>query len=124
MNFLQCRLVREAESLSLLVTDKLKLQVPADRNTRYEPFIGRDLVLGIRPEHVHETRASGESSAQVMVNFIEPLGMETMVYFSINGVEACGRVSPEADPRQGHAAVLSFDAEKSHLIDPESDQVL
>ena len=124
MNFLQCRLVREAESLSLIVTDELKLQVPADRNTRYEPFIGRDLVLGIRPEHVHEIRTSGESNAEVMVDFIEPLGMETMVYFSINGVEACGRVSPEVDPRPGHTTVLSFDAGKSHLIDPESEQVL
>mgnify|MGYP002019427643 FL=1 len=81
-------------------------------------------MLGIRPEHVHEKRSSSEHSAEVMVNFIEPLGMETMVYFTINGVEVCGRVSPEADPRPGQTASLSFDADKIHLIDPETDQVL
>ena len=107
-----------------MVTDILKLQMPADRNTRYEPYLGRDLVLGIRPEHVHEKRAGNEVQTEVKVNFIEPLGMETMVYFTVNGVELCGRVSPEADPRPGQTAVLSFDAGKSHLIDPETNQVL
>ena len=124
MNFLNCKLVKDSGSLAVSVGDILKLQMPADRNTRYEPYLGRDLVLGIRPEHVHEKRAGNEVQTEVKVNFIEPLGMETMVYFTVNGVELCGRVSPEADPRPGQTAVLSFDAGKSHLIDPETNQVL
>ncbi len=124
MNFLNCKLVKDSGNLTVSVDDTLKLQMPADRNTRYEPYLGRDLVLGIRPEHVHEKRAEHEVQTEVKVNFIEPLGMETMVYFTLNGVELCGRVSPEADPRQGQTTFLSFDAEKTHLIDPENDQVL
>ncbi len=57
MNFLNCKLVKDSGNLTVSVDDTLKLQMPADRNTRYEPYLGRDLVLGIRPEHVHEKRA-------------------------------------------------------------------
>ena len=32
---------------------------------------------------------------------IEPMGMETLVYFTVNGTEVCGRVNPNAGARDG-----------------------
>jgi len=124
MNFLDCKLERHSGNLEVKLGDMLTLQVPADRGSRYEPCVGRGLVFGIRPEHVHEKRAGEDAFAEVMVNFIEPLGMETMVYFTINGVELCGRVSPEADPRPGQTISLTIDIGKMHLIDSETNLVL
>ena len=124
MNFLDCKLERNSENLEVKLGGMSTLQVPADRGSRYEPCVGRGLVFGIRPEHVHEKRAGEDAFAEVMVNFIEPLGMETMVYFTINGVELCGRVSPEADPRPGQTISLTIDIGKMHLIDSETNLVL
>ena len=124
MNFLDCKLERNSGNLEVKLGDRLTLQVPADRGSRYEPYVGRGLVFGIRPEHVHEKRAGEDAFAEVMVNFIEPLGMETMVYFTINGVELCGRVSPEADPRPGQTISLTIDIGKMHLIESETNLVL
>ena len=124
MNFLDCKLERSSGKLEIKLADMITLQVPADRSSRYEPCVGRGLVFGIRPEHVHEKRAGEGAFAEVMVNFIEPLGMETMVYFTINGVELCGRVSPEADPRPGQTISLVIDIGKMHLIDSETNLVL
>ena len=124
MNFLDCKLERNSGNLEVKLGDMLTLQVPADLGSRYEPYVGRGLVFGIRPEHVHEKRPGEDDFAEVMVNFIEPLGMETMVYFTINGVELCGRVSPEADPRPGQTISLTIDIGKMHLIDSETNLVL
>ena len=124
MNFLDCKLERYSGNLEVKLGDMSTLQVPADRRSRYEPCVGRGLVFGIRPEHVHEKRSGEDAFAEVMVNFIEPLGMETMVYFTINGVELCGRVSPEADPRPGQTISLTIDIGKMHLIDSETNLVL
>ncbi len=124
MNFLDCKLERNSGNLEVKLGDMSTLQVPADRGSRYEPCVGRGLVFGIRPEHVHEKRAGEDAFAEVMVNFIEPLGMETMVYFTVNGVELCGRVSPDADPRPGQTIPLTIDMGKMHLIDSETNLVL
>ena len=124
MNFLDCKLEGNSGNLEVKLGDMSTVQVPADRGSRYEPCVGRGLVFGIRPEHVHERRAGEDAFAEVMVNFIEPLGMETMVYFTVNGVELCGRVSPEADPRPGQTISLTIDIGKMHLIDSETNLVL
>ena len=124
MNFLDCKLEGNSGNLEVKLGGMSTLQVPADRGSRYEPCVGRGLVFGIRPEHVHEKRAGEDAFAEVMVNFIEPLGMETMVYFTVNGVELCGRVSPDADPRPGQTISLTIDMGKMHLIDSETNLVL
>ena len=32
----------------------------------------------------------------VRLDVVEPMGMETMVYFIVDGIEVCGRVNPAA----------------------------
>ena len=50
--------------------------------------------------------------------------METMVFFTINGVEVSGRVEPSAARGPGEKMSLSVDMNKMHLIDPGTDQTL
>jgi multiple sugar transport system ATP-binding protein len=52
------------------------------------------------------------------------MGMETMVYFNIDGTEICARVSPEAAMAPGERMPLMADMRHMHLIDPESDRVV
>ena len=54
----------------------------------------------------------------------EPMGMDTLVYFPINGVEVCGRVSPNAGARAGARMRLVADLDNMHLIDDETGTVL
>ena len=124
MNFMKCTLAKESDDIWVRVEGGLELRTAPEHHSRYEPYLGNDLVMGIRPEHVHEKRDVNEVQVEVMVNFIEPLGMETMVYFTINGVELCGRVSPDADPKPGKTTMLFFDPNKVHLIDPQTDRVI
>ena len=49
---------------------------------------------------------------------VEPMGMETMVYFIVNGVEICGRVNPAAARNAGEIMPLVADMNHMHLIDP------
>jgi len=52
------------------------------------------------------------------------MGMETMVYFSVNGAEICGRVAPNAASSPGETMQLSADLAHMHLIDPATELVL
>ena len=64
----------------------------------------------------------GEFAATLDV--VEPMGMETMVYFSVDGQEICGRVDPGSATGPGEAMRLYADMDRMHLIDPQSGAVL
>jgi multiple sugar transport system ATP-binding protein len=127
MNFLECRLVENSGDLAAVLTDKLSFPVPPARRARYAPYAGRELIFGLRPEHFIEKRSEippGAAVFDVQLDVVEPMGMETMVYFIINGVEVCGRVAPQAAGNAGETMPLVADLNNMHLIDPRTDQVI
>ena len=99
MNFLPCRLVENGAGLTVRLSDWLALPVPASREARYRPRVGHELIFGLRPEHIREGRGDmppGSAAFEARLDVVEPMGMETMVYFLVDGVEVCGRVDPAA----------------------------
>jgi multiple sugar transport system ATP-binding protein len=127
MNFIPCNLVRNAGALSVRLGDGVSLPVPASRTSRYEPHTERDLVLGLRPEHITEMRphaVPGQVEFGMPIEVVEPMGMETLVYFPINGTTVCGRVDPGASPTAGKRMQLLADLNHMHLIDPKTDLVI
>jgi multiple sugar transport system ATP-binding protein len=127
MNFLPCRLVENAGALSVRLSDKLALAVPANRTARYKAYANKPLLFGIRPEHIVERRAHSNGATQpftVPLDVVEPLGMETLVFFTVDGTEVCGRVDPASAPTAGQPMQLSADLGHMHLIDPETDLVI
>jgi multiple sugar transport system ATP-binding protein len=125
MNFIPCRLVEAAGALAIRLGAGLTLPVPAERGAAYRPYIDRALVMGIRPEHVTETRAYATGAEFVMpVEVVEPMGMETMVYIVVDGNELCARVTPEAAPAPGEQMRFQADMRHMHLIDPQNDRVI
>ncbi len=127
MNFLPCRLVENGSGLTAQLSDKLGFPVPPERLARYRPHAGRELIFGLRPEDIIEKRGDlppGRASFEVQLDVVEPMGMETMVYFIVDGVEVCGRVNPAAAGNAGEVMPLVADLNHMHLIDPRTDQVL
>ena len=127
MNFIPCTLLGDGAGLMVRLTEGIEFPVPADRTARYHPYVGRELVFGLRPEHITEPRGYGNARTrefEVPVDVVEPMGMETMVFFTVNGVEVCARVDPGAEARPGETLRLAADLNKMHLIDPKSDAVL
>jgi multiple sugar transport system ATP-binding protein len=52
------------------------------------------------------------------------MGMETMVFFRIDGQEVCSRVDPSSAAGPGETMRLSANMDHMHLIDPQSGAVL
>ena len=61
---------------------------------------------------------------EVPLEVTEPMGMETLVYFEIGGVEVCGRVNPNAGAQSGQRMRLVADLANMHLIDAASGKGL
>jgi ABC-type sugar transport system ATPase subunit len=89
---------------------------------------GRDVVLGIRPEHIgaaHEVDWQSDCSISGTVEILEPLGHEVIVHFQLQGETLAGRLrSHVALPAMGDPITLLVQTEAMHLFDPVSEQRL
>jgi multiple sugar transport system ATP-binding protein len=127
MNFIPCHLEQNGVGLSVRVSDNLSLPVPESHTPRYRSAVGKSLLLGLRPEHITEPRGEQREPRcefTVTLDVVEPMGMETMVFFTINGTEICGRVDPPSATGPGQPMRLYGSLNHMHLIDPETDLVL
>jgi multiple sugar transport system ATP-binding protein len=106
----------------------LALPVPPARAGKYVQHKGNgSVLLGLRPEHLTEARAQldpGVVAFDANLDVTEPMGMETLVYFPINGETVCGRVNPAAGAKEGAPLKMAADLNNMHLIDPKSGLVL
>ncbi len=122
MNFIPAKLTETSGGLALHLDGGIVLPVPATRTARYKPHVGQDgIVLGIRPEHVTDAgegaSAPGIAPFDIRLDVIEPMGHETLVYFTIGGETHCGRVHPDAGAADGQPLRLAADLNHMHLMD-------
>ncbi len=126
MNFIPCRLEQSGADMRVRVSDTIVLPVPAP-TPAYKAVIGKPMILGLRPEHITEPRHNGAGAPRqfsVNLDVVEPMGMETMVFFTIDGTEICARVEPKAAGDAGATMRLQANMDHMHIIDPASGAVL
>jgi multiple sugar transport system ATP-binding protein len=128
MNFLPCRLEEVGGAPRIRLTDRLSFPLPPARVARYEKVSRSEkLLLGIRPEHLTEANSHlqpGVEPFEATLDVTEPMGMETLVYFSLEGSQVCGRVNPGAGARDGAPLRLAVDLNNMHLLNEGTGVVL
>jgi multiple sugar transport system ATP-binding protein len=127
MNLIPAKLEANSSGLNVRLSDRLSFHVPESRVARYRGHTGQDLLFGLRPEHLTETRGTENGVGQefsITLDVVEPMGMETMVFFKIDGTEVCGRVEPSAAKGAGETMQLRANLDHMHLIDPATNVVL
>jgi multiple sugar transport system ATP-binding protein len=128
MNFIPCKLVENGGGLQVRLSDKISLRVPKDKEARYRSQVNRDLTFGLRPEHLTEAKPHAANSALVdftsPVEVTEPMGVDTMVFIGVQGIDVCARCAPKS--AKGVSEMMTFSADMSHmhLLDPQTDKVL
>ena len=128
MNLIPCSLEASAAGVSVRMSGDIAFPVPQQRIERYRPYLAHSgLLFGLRPEHITEQRlplGPNQFTFEFTLDVIEPMGMETLVHFQMNGTDVCGRVSPGAGAESGRRMKLAADLDNMHLIDGNTGQVL
>ena len=82
----------------------------------YSTLAGRELILGLRPEHLHP----GGASAPFEVDTVESLGADHLIHGRLAGQPAIVRVGDVATPAPGSAISLGFAPDAVHWFDPQT----
>ena len=87
-------------------------------------YEGKTVVLGIRPEDVHDEQmfieASPNTVIEAKIRVYEMLGAEVFLYFDYEGSSMTARVDPRTTARTGDTVKFALDAEKIHIFDKET----
>ncbi len=126
MNFIR----GQVEKDGYFVAGDYKIKVPEDKLSivKANKFVGKRIVLGIRPEDIHDNKVVmetyPESVLDIEVDVAELLGSETNIYTHVNDDNICAVINARAGVRIGDKMKLTFDMNKVHFFDPESEKVL
>jgi len=126
MNFMNGTLAGDGSPVFQQEHTGLSVPLPPAAAGRLQAHRGRQLILGIRPEHIHAQKPAGIDycapfTAQIEV--IEPVGNETFVYFSTGAnTQFVARVASDSPPAVGTAAQLLMDTSRMHFFDRETEQ--
>ena len=84
-------------------------------------------MFGVRPEDVTVAEGpppEGHSEVEVVVDVIEALGADTLVFATVAGSPFAARVPPATRLQPGASARLRFPNDKTHLFDADTGKAL
>jgi multiple sugar transport system ATP-binding protein len=124
MNFFDGTLVGE-EGNVYVDTGDFRVQVPDDKKNVYNGYIGKEVIFGVRPEHVHapEYAPPSISAAPMEANIevIELLGHELHLYLNSGKNSLVATVDTRLNPSVGNKLPLVMDMNNMHLFDKKSE---
>ena len=126
MNFLDAAISEKGENIIAKVGEH-ELLVPTGKAKilKDNGYVGKTVVLGIRPEDIHDSQmfieASPSAPMSSVVKVYELLGAEVFLYFDVDGTQVTARVDPRTTAKTGDPIKFAFDMEKSHFFDKETE---
>ncbi|MGE8079627.1 ABC transporter ATP-binding protein [Peribacillus loiseleuriae] len=123
MNFLNGKLesgfVKIGDQSIAIPEGKMKL-------LRDQGYVGKEIILGIRPEDFHDEPLFIESSPETRINahieVAELMGAEFMLYSSLGGQDFVARVDARTIVQAGDNLEMALDMNKAHFFDVETEQ--
>jgi len=120
MNFFPVELHDDAAAFA---HDGTPAPLDASARTRLKNAAGKG-VLGVRPEHFDVVAGGAAAAIPVVIKLVEPLGSDTLIHCDVAGTPAIARVDPSMKPKLGEHVLLLPQADKIHLFDAATGQVL
>jgi multiple sugar transport system ATP-binding protein len=127
MNFFKATLRKTGDSL-IVDAGSFSVPVPADRNKPFQPYVDKQVVFGIRPEDIYNPAyvPTGIHAAPIeaKVDVTELMGNEIYLYLLAGSNNIVARVDPRTDFRVGEKIQVSFNMDKCHLFDPDTEKAI
>jgi multiple sugar transport system ATP-binding protein len=130
MNFLPAQLVEDGGKTAVAVRGADRVEKLALYNGAADRAGGRDVILGVRPEHIFryhpdlKNQKPGIATLPAPVELVEPTGAETMAVMKIGESEILGRFDPDEAPRMGETITLGVDMSHACLFDPTTQRLI
>jgi multiple sugar transport system ATP-binding protein len=139
MNFVDAKLVEKngkvTATFGIPATRKhpealiFDIEIPKSKlNDEVLKYVGNDVILGIRPEHIYDEpeyiSKATTGFVQATVELTELMGAEKYLYLTIGDNNITARVQPHSASKIGDNIKVVFDPTKIHLFDKETEKTI
>ena len=129
MNFINGTLTKKGEDMYFNFEDK-SIKMPAEKanNPALKDYIDQEVVVGLRPECIHDAPAQVEaftdSQVEAFVDVTELMGAEIYLYLTIGETNLTARVSSRSTSRAGDTIKVAFDTSRIHVFDKDTEKCI
>lgn len=100
-------------------------KLPSSKDSALSEYRGKTVVMGIRPEDFRETDSENQDHSIVTtVKHAELMGAETYLYLTFQGKDLIARMPSDVHPKDDTEYRISFDINKLHIFDKESEKAI
>ncbi|MBE7055044.1 MAG: sn-glycerol-3-phosphate ABC transporter ATP-binding protein UgpC [Ruminococcaceae bacterium] len=127
MNFCDAVVAEEADGLYVKFGSN-SVKLSDEKAAKAKEYIGKTVVMGIRPEDMYDDADSLEKFADYVikadVEVTELMGAETYLYVIVDGMNFIARVKPDSTATVNTTISLAIDPAKIHIFDKETEKTI
>jgi multiple sugar transport system ATP-binding protein len=126
MNFLDGTVEKEGDNL-VVKDSTFSITLPANWKSATEPFVGKKVAFGIRPEDMGSEQAESDPnnpSITAKIEVVEPMGCETYLYLSLGNQSFIARIDAHRSVHVGNDITLKLTLPKAHMFDAETEALI
>ena len=120
MNFIDAKIISRDANL-YVDTESFQLLIPAEKQPYLQDKVGREVILGIRPEHIEDAafpdNTAVTDSFKAVVEVVETLGAEIQLDVVSGEHGLVARVDPRTKAKRHQEISMAVNMEKIHIFD-------
>ena len=130
MNLIDATVAQEGSQVALKMSDDVVIKLPAEKSKKLIDggYVGKTVVVGIRPEDVKDDpefiAAHADSKFVSTIRVYELLGAEVNLHYEIGDVTCTAKVNPRTTARPVDEVTLAMDVTRLHVFDKETENVI
>ncbi len=107
-----------------------ELKLPAEKanDPALKDYIGKEVIIGVRPECLHDdasyVNASPDTVVEASVDVTELMGNEIYLYMTAGDQNLIARVPPQSQTRSGDQIKICIDASRVHIFDKDTEKCI
>lgn len=129
MNFIDS-VIEKKDNQYFINFKNYSIPIPEDKGGKeiFESYVGKSIVLGIRPEHIHIEKEFLENNIDSIidakVSLHELMGAEVYLYVECDDKKITVRASSNTIAQPGQLVEIALDIEKIHIFDKETEKII
>jgi multiple sugar transport system ATP-binding protein len=126
MNFIECTLVEE-KGEPYLDAKEFRIPLPAKMLSELKSYIGNEIIMGIRPEDLHERESvkgnAQENVVRMNIDLIEPIGPYLLLHLKAGQIPFVATVNA-TKAKAGQKVIMEIDPDKIHVFDKKTTKAI
>ncbi|MGI6732210.1 MAG: ABC transporter ATP-binding protein [Anaerovoracaceae bacterium] len=119
MNFINGVIKKEGSRFAVNIGDN-QIVLPEERNVSLANYQDKEIILGVRPETI-QLSDDKDSGIRTRIDIIELMGSEMYLYCDLNGSKITVRTPVMENLKSDTTVNLTFNPNKLHLFDKETE---